>query len=116
MSFSEMESRQATAFLGTTVGGEAVLTHVLAMLSWEERDECILPAEFLGNGNSTGGTCIKWRNAGGTAFGETVPRDVFGPISPSCIREPGVETLSWPGGTDDFLVKFKNKFHFPYTE
>lgn len=47
MSFTEVESRQATAFLGTTMGGEAVLTHALAVLSWGEHDECILPDDFF---------------------------------------------------------------------
>lgn len=33
VSFSGAEGRPATACLGTTLGGEAVLTHVLAVLS-----------------------------------------------------------------------------------
>lgn len=114
------------------MGGEAVLTHLLAMLSWGEHDECILPAHFLGNGKSTEATCILWGNAGRMALRETAPRDVFGPISPSCIREDGVEapgdvfgpispscmrehgveTPSLPGDIVDFLIELKNKLHF----
>lgn len=59
---------------------------------------------FLGSGTSPEGTRIVWRNA----FRETAPVDVFGPISPSCIREHGVGTLSLPGDIDAFLVEFKN--------
>lgn len=63
---------------------------------------------LLGNRTSPEGTRIVWRNA----FKETAPGYVFGPISPSCIREHGVETLSLPGDIDDFLVEFKNQLHF----
>lgn len=63
---------------------------------------------FLGNGTSTEGTRIVW----GNAFRETAPGHVFGPISPSCIKEHGVETLSLPGDIDAFLVEFKNQLRF----
>lgn len=70
-------------------------------------------------------------NAGKAALRETAPRgvfgpvspciradgveasgDVFGPISPSCIREHGVKAPSLPGDLDDFLIELNNKLCF----